>query len=70
MNYAEPWTFPRIGYTMSTTKSEREAIERQLELNRRSLSRTNAQTAKPLRQAAQRSELVVGQALKRLGYGH
>jgi hypothetical protein len=53
---------------MSTTKSEREAIQRQLELNRRSLSRTTAQAAKPLRAAAQRSERVVGQALKSLGY--
>jgi len=53
---------------MSTTKSEREAIQRQLELNRRSLSWTNAPTGKPLREAAQRSERVVGQALKRLGY--
>lgn len=53
---------------MSTTQAEREAIQRQLELNRRSLARTSAQTAKPLREAAHRSERVVGQALKRLGY--
>jgi hypothetical protein len=53
---------------MSTTPSEREAIQRQLALNRRSLERTSAQTMKPLREAADRSERVVGQALKRLGY--
>lgn len=53
---------------MSTTQAERKAIQRQLELNRRSLERTRAQTTS-LREAASRSERVVGLALKRLGYG-
>jgi len=53
---------------MSTTQSEREAIQRQLELNRRSLERTQTQTTKSLREAASRSERIVGLALKRLGY--
>jgi hypothetical protein len=52
---------------MSATKAERDAIQRQIELNRRSLSRVHNQT-QPLRAAALRSERVVGQALKRLGY--
>jgi hypothetical protein len=52
---------------MSATKAEREAIQRQLDLNRESLSRIHHQT-KPLRVAALRSERVVGDALKRLGY--
>ena len=52
---------------MSTTQAEREAIRRQLELNRQSLSRVHHQT-QSLRAAALRSERVVGQALKRLGY--
>lgn len=52
---------------MSATKEERKAIQRQLELNRQLLARIENQTT-PLRQAALRSEHVVGQALKRLGY--
>ncbi len=60
-------TFRKIGGAMSTTQAEREAIRRQVELNRRSLSRVHNQT-QSLRVAALRSERVVGQALKRLGY--
>lgn len=57
-----------ITRTMNISQSEREAIERQLALNRQSLDRTSAQTTKPLKEAARRSERRVDQALKRLGY--